>query len=669
MTLFKRNLLTLSFIGIVTLSNNIFAQKKFELSDVGKLTTMSDPQISPDGKSIVLVISKPDYSQNRYNSELVLIDIATAKRRVLTQDRPNVSQPRWSPTGQQLAFLSKTDQGKGPSQLFLLSNFGEAKQLTKTPKGVQHFAWNPNSESIAYVTADEQKNKIEIEKGFSEFEVGNNDMFIGSRPTSSHIWMVNTINAEQKRLTSGDWSLPVTIPPGAPSSPLSWSPDGTSILFVKVVSPYSGNAQTRSIQLLNVSDGSVKPITSRTKLESYPTFSPDGKSISYWYKKAGINEDINEIWVTAKPGAEGKNITSKINRDIYRTIWMPDGKSIFIGGHDDNKTSLWILSLDGTTTKIDLGNVSPTWSFWIDAAVGKNRSIAFTASEPSQPTELYYLSSVKAKPVRLTDFNKEVGTMTFGKTETLRWENDGWKHCGIVTYPVKYEKGKQYPLVLVIHGGPNAASVEQFSRLSQLLANEGYFVFEPNYRGSDNLGSEYKLAIVNDAGKGPGQDVMAGLAKLKSSGIVDTGKIGVSGWSYGGYMAVWLAGHYPGWKAVVAGAAVTDWVDQYNLSDANSSRGTAIGGSPWIGNNMQKYIDQSPITEARNIKAPTLILSNTADPRVPITQSYKLYHALKDNGTITKFIAWPVAAHNATDPVTQKERDRHWISWLNKYLK
>jgi len=141
--------------------------------------------------------------------------------------------------------------------------------------------------------------------------------------------------------------------------------------------------------------------------------------------------------------------------------------------------------------------------------------------------------------------------------------------------------------VLVVHGGPNSASVETFARFSQILANEGYFVFEPNYRGSDNLGSEYKLAIVEDAGAGPGRDVMAGLEKLKANGMIDTDKIGVSGWSYGGYMTVWLAGHYAGWKAAVAGAAVTDWLDQYNVGDANVGRAGAIGGSPWVGDNMK----------------------------------------------------------------------------------
>jgi len=656
---------------LISAQSLVYAQKKFELADYAKFTGISDPQISADGKRIVIVTSRPDYIQNRYNAELVLVDVASGKKRVLTQDRIAVSSPRWSPNGEQLAFISKVGQGKdATNQIFLLSmNGGEAKQITKALKGVQHFAWSPNGLMIAYAALNEPKNKTEIEKGVTSFEITNNDMFVGTQPLPAHIWLVNVHSSENKRLTDGDWSLPLVIPPSAPSSPFSWSPDGQTILFVKAVSAYSGDGQKRSIQMLNVADGTYKPFTERTKFEGYPNFSPDGSKVSYWYKKGNINGSINELWVANANGGEGKPISATLNRDLYLSAWMSDNKTFLIGGHNDNKTSIWTMGLDGKTTPIDLGNISPSWSFWLDATVSKTGAIAFTGTEPNKPAALYYMASTTSKPVQLTDYNNEVGKMTFGKTETIRWDNDGMKHNGIVTYPANYEKGKKYPLVLVIHGGPAAASVEQFARFPQILANEGYFVFEPNYRGSDNQGNEYKIAIVQDAGAGPGRDVMAGLEKLKATGMIDTAKIGVSGWSYGGYMTVWLAGHYGGWKAAVAGAAVTDWVDQYNFSDANIGRADALGGSPYVGDNMKKYISQSPITEARNIKAPTLILANIGDPRVPVTQSYKLYHTLIDNGTVTKFIGWPIPAHNATDPVTQMERDRLWLNWMNTYLK
>lgn len=661
-------LVTILFVfSVITVD----AQKKFETTDYAKFVSISDPQISPNGKSVVIVVSRPDYVNNRYNAELVLVDVASGKRQILTQDRYAVSSPRWSPNGEQLAFISRAGQGKEAlNQIFLLSmQGGEARQITKAPRGVQHFAWSPNSLDIAYAALNEPKNKAEVEKGFTAFEITNNDMFIGSQPQPAHIWLVNTVTAQSKRMTDGDWSLPLVIPPSAPSSPFSWSPDGKTILFVKVVSAYSGDGQKRTIQMLNLADGTYKPLSKRTKLEAYPNFSPDGSKIAYWFKKAEINESINELWVCNATGTEDKAISTQLNRDLYLSAWMPDNKNVLVGGHNDNKTSMWTMDLSGKTNPIELGSVSPSWSFWLDATISKTGAIAFTGSEPSKPVELYFMPSSTSKPIALTDYNSEVSKLTFGKTETLRWENDGLKHCGILTYPANYEKSKKYPLVLVVHGGPNAASVETFARFPQILANDGYFVFEPNYRGSDNLGAEYKLSIVQDAGAGPGRDVMAGLEKLKATGMIDHDKIAVSGWSYGGYMTVWLTGHYGGWKAAVAGAAVTDWVDQYNVSDGNVGRAGAIGGSPWVGDNMKKYIDQSPITEAKNIKAPTLVLANTGDPRVPITQSYKLYHSLIDNGTVAKFIAWQIPAHNASDPITQMERDKLWLNWMNTYLK
>ena len=157
---------------------------------------------------------------------------------------------------------------------------------------------------------------------------------------------------------------------------------------------------------------------------------------------------------------------------------------------------------------------------------------------------------------------------------------------------------RKYPLVLVIHGGPRAASLETFRSQAQLMAARGWVVFQPNYRGSDQLGSAYQRAINNDAGAGPGRDVMAGVAVVKKRGFVDESRVAVSGWSYGGYMTTWLLGHYPGWRVAVAGAPVTDWLDQYDLSDGNVAAAGSFGGSPWTGELMNAYREQSPITYA-----------------------------------------------------------------------
>ncbi len=222
--------------------------------------------------------------------------------------------------------------------------------------------------------------------------------------------------------------------------------------------------------------------------------------------------------------------------------------------------------------------------------------------------------------------------------------------------------------MLEVHGGPRAASLETFAARPQIMAGKGWIVFQPNYRGSDNLGNAYQAAIWNDAGEGPGKDVMAGVEVLKKRGIVDTTRIAVSGWSYGGYMSTWLAGRYPTvWRAAVIGAPVTNWLDQYNLGDANVRRANGFGGSPYTDTaRMRAYLEQSPMRVAPMIRAPTLIMHNLRDDRVPVTQGYELFHALRDNGVTAQFIVYPIAGHNASDPVRQRDVTRRWIDWIDR---
>jgi dipeptidyl aminopeptidase/acylaminoacyl peptidase len=272
---------------------------------------------------------------------------------------------------------------------------------------------------------------------------------------------------------------------------------------------------------------------------------------------------------------------------------------------------------------------------------------------------------------RLTDFNHEVASLALGREETIEWNGpDGFHENGVVIYPPDFTPGRRYPLVLEVHGGPRAASLETFAARPQMMAAKGWIVFQPNYRGSDNLGNKYQAAIWNDAGEGPGKDVMAGLRTLIARGIIDTTRIAVTGWSYGGYMSTWLAGRYPNmWRAAVIGAPVTNWLDQYTLGDANVRRGDAFGGSPYTDTTrMRAFLDQSPMRVAPKIRAPTLIMHNLRDDRVPVTQGYELFHALRDNRVETKFIVYPIAGHNAADPVRQRDVTRRWIEWVETHF-
>ncbi len=645
--------------------------RRIELDDLGKLVGVSDPQIAPDGRSIVIVVSRPNYEKNRLDRELVLVEIATGKQRVLTQERIHVGQPRWSPTGDRLAFLDTVGSGKEAlHQIFVLPmNGGEAKRITDAPKGVQHFAWKPDGSALAYATADEPANKKEIEKGESAFEVGNNDFLTTEAPTPTHVWSVPAEGGKATRLTSGPSGVATVEPPGPPSSPLSWSPDGKSLLIVRQALPHDGDNDQTTVQILDVASLKTTPLTGRKSLEMVPSFSPEGSSVAYWYPRDGDPNNVMEIWVAPTAGGKGACLTRKLDRCLLHSVWTPDGKALLVGGHDGTHAAFWLYPLVGEPRRLELGRVCPSWMYQMDATIGRGGVVAFTGSEPGHPTELYYLASPSGTPRQLTDFNAEVASRSLGKVETMTWKVGGdFQADGVVTYPPDFNAEKKYPLVLLIHGGPQSASVERFDAWAQLIAASGKVVFQPNYRGSDHLGNAYQRAIVGDWGQGPGEDVLAGVEALKKRGFVDEKRIAVTGWSYGGYMTSWLIGHYHVWKTAIAGAAVTDWADMYNLGDGNVQGRYLFGGSPWKGDFERLFREQSPITYARKIKTPTLILSTTGDARVPITQSYQLYHALKANGVPVKFVAYPVAGHFPGDPVRQKDLFRRWVAWLDEQM-
>lgn len=643
--------------------------ERFSLNSIAKLARVSDPQISPDGRSIACLVSRPNYDENTYKAQLVLIDTAAGTHRQLTQDRKGLGSPRWSPSGDRLAFLATGTNTK--AQIFLLPmNGGEARELTHAAQGVQQFTWKPDGSAIAFATADEPPKVTGEERHNRSFEAGNDAYLVQAAPTPTHVWLISAEGGEARRLTSGSWSLPTTQPPSSPASPLAWSPDGRLLAYVKAPTPHTGDLGESAIQILDLASGESRALTGRSKYEGYPTFSPDGSRIAYWFPRDGETKNVSDVHVARSAGGDGVNVTRGIDRNIMRSVWLADSKSLLVGANDRTGVGLWVQPIDGAARRVDLGSVVPASAFWVDLTVANNGSIAFAGSEPLHPPEVYFMASPAAQPRRLTDFNAAAAALELGRTKGIRWPcPDGFECDGVLTFPPDFSEGRKYPLVLYVHGGPRAASKDAFSSRAQLLAAQGWVVFEPNYRGSDNLGNAFQAAIWNDAGDGPGRDVMAGVERLRGESWVDAGRIAVSGWSYGGYMTTWLIGHYPAvWRCAIAGAAVTDLNDQYNLGDANVRRGQALGGSPWKDDRMKAYEQQSPISQAHRIVTPTLILSDTGDARVTVTQSFKLFHALKDNGVETRMFLYPVSGHSPSDPVHSRDVDRRWIEWLAKYL-
>lgn len=326
-----------------------------------------------------------------------------------------------------------------------------------------------------------------------------------------------------------------------------------------------------------------------------------------------------------------------------------------------------LYQLDGAnSTKINVGELASVGSFSMSA----DGSMVFTATRKDYPVEVYFKKDLEAVPVQLTDFNYFLKDIKLGMQEGIEWSSgDGLTPTGIITYPPDFDPEKKYPLVLQIHGGPSASSLLGFSPVTQAMAAKGWIVFQPNYRGSTNLGNTFQSAISKNPSEGPGHDVITGVNVSKEKSYVDENKIAVSGWSYGGWMTSWLIGRYPDvWTAAVAGAAPVDFTDMYSLNDLNRMRRHSIVESPYVGDNLSWSYKNSPISNFSKLKTPTLIMSKTGDARVTITGSYKLYGALRDNNVPIEFIAYPGPGHFPRDPVRSLDVYTRWVEWLVRYL-
>jgi dipeptidyl aminopeptidase/acylaminoacyl peptidase len=616
---------------------------------------VSSLALSPDGAAAIVVTSRPNYDENRFDRTLVLVDLRTGGERELTPHRPGVGQPRWSPSGDRLAFLDKGEDDDGRQVFVLPLVGGEARQATRAPEGVQVFQWSADGMHILYTTAESPEELEGEERHNKSFEVGDNSYLTREAPRSAHLWRIPAAGGDAERLTEGVTSIEGFVV----------SPDGQSVALEVIPLPHSGEGIRTTVQMLDLGSGELRDFAGDPPV--YPQrFSPDGSYLAY-IRTRGAEPYFHPwgIFVKQVDGGEEVNATAHIDRSLGSMGWLPDARSILVIGTDLTANTFWHQPLDGAPQRLDLGEVHPVSG----PAIADDGTVVFVGRETHRPSELYAMKAGDWEPQRLTGFNDALAEMKLGRVETVTWNGpDGFRQNGVLTYPPDFEEGRRYPLVLNIHGGPMGTSTEAFSTFNQIMAAQGWLVFGPNYRGSSTQGKAFQSAVINDAGEGPGRDVMSGVAAVKALGIVDDTRVAVSGWSYGGYMTAWLTAHYDGWAAAMAGAAVTDWFDWYNMADMNVWAGFGLGGSPWLNDNAINYWRQSPMAYAHQIRTPTLILSTTGDERVTVSQSYKLYHALKDNGVEVKFIAYPVPGHFPPDPVHQRDLRRRWVEWIAEHF-
>lgn len=480
--------------------------------------------------------------------------------------------------------------------------------------------------------------------------------------------------ASARTMTLDDVKGIVTI------SDVQLRPDGKQILYVASHGDYKSDTVARALTLYDLADGSQRVLASDRSGLASPAWSPDGAYVAFLAADAG---GVQQLWVMDMRGGDSRAVSSA-PRGVDSFAWRPDSRTLLYTTSDapanasDVKQHLdafavgeqafnvrsappvmrvWTADVDADTNALAPAN-EQSMPLATPAINAPNGATAFAQSDAQRPSELYYRASPSAPVRRLTDDNAAIATLDFGKTKAIAWKApSGSAWSGTFTYPpgVACVAPKPCPLVLLIPGGPVGVP-GTFSALAQLLAARGYAVLQP--MPADTVGAA------------AADDLAAGVTSLEAHGVADPNRVAVGGWWYGGYVTAWLIGHQHFWKAAVAGSPITNWVDQYALSQSNVLTRNHFGGaSPFVGDGMKRYLEASPMTYAWSITTPTLILADVHDAEVPITNSYDLYHALADRGTPVQFIAYPVSGNYPADPVQQLDVLRRWVDWMAEYLK
>jgi dipeptidyl aminopeptidase/acylaminoacyl peptidase len=643
------------------------------LKDYRALVRIDSPRFSPDGQQIAFLTILSDFVHDRYDATLQVMDATGGKSRLLVHGMLDLQMPRWSPDGRTIAFIATV--GNEKPQIYTVPAVGGAPQkLTDAPNGVQQFAWSPDGNTVAYVAPDDSPLTAKDRDTHHDlFTIHHDDYLISEPPVPSHIWLLPLKSGKARQLTRGSTSALETAPPfgGGITAP-AWSADGRWIVYTQQANANDSDSDRTAIAAVNVATGEEHLITGKRSYEYAPLFAPKGDAIAYLYPHGPGPVSVMDLFITSPNDGSARDISADLDRDLAANFaWLPDGRGLVGIANDHVGAKLYVQPLEAQGHALDLGDLNP-----LHVAVSSRGALAVVADNATEAPELYLLRTLNSHPTRLTDFNSSFNAYTYPRSVEVEWRApDGQLNDGILTYPNDYKPGKRYPLVVFSHGGPEAASTEDFNTgeigpLRHLFAADGFLVFEPNYRGSDNLGSAHEHAIYRDPDEGPDSDVISGIEMLEKKDLVDTSRIAAVGHSYGGYMTSWLISHHHFWRCAVVADGVTDWTEEYELTGAGNLAWTrdSLGGSPWDKQSADLYRTGSPITYAGEITTPTLILSGTADITVPITESFALYHALSSRHVPVEFIGIPGAHHSPQDPVHRELYYQAIHEWVIKYL-
>jgi dipeptidyl aminopeptidase/acylaminoacyl peptidase len=641
-------------IALVLAIGAYAGEKKFTYEDIANIKGLSDPRISPDGNYIAYVVTETDVEKSSTNSDIWLVPTRGVERIKLTNSPRNDGSPRWSPSGKKIAFISGRS---GKNQVWLISPFGgEAIKLTDAETGVSRFVWAPDGKRIAYLAKDAET-KEEKEKKKKKDDA----IVVDERFKMSHIWIIDIETKKARRLTDGDFDV----------GSFSFSPDGEKIAFSASPTPRVPDYYNSDIYSISAEGGKPEKLVSTKGPDSNPRFSPDGKHIAYISQGGNAEWWVNSyVFAIPSEGGEPRNITQRFDEEIYDFLFSPDSRYIYFGGGKGATNQLFRVRVrDGKLLQITGGN-GVFSSFTLS---GAGKMVTYIYQDPINPPEVYCSQVASFSRGRsLTDTNPQLKEFAYGETELIDWKSvDNLKIEGVLVKPVGYTEGKRYPLLVIVHGGPAGVfslgfRVRRGVYPIQMFAQKGYLVLMPNPRGSGNYGEEFRKANLRDWGGKDYQDIMAGVDHLIEEGMADSERMGIMGWSYGGFMTSWVITKTRRFKAASVGAGVTNLYSFVGITDIPEFMRSYFKAYPW--EDPAVYMGHSAMYSIKNAGTPTLIQQGKEDARVPAPQSRELYIALKRLGVPVTYVVYPRQEHGIREPKFIIDAMRRNFNWFNQHI-
>ncbi|MEO8358883.1 MAG: S9 family peptidase [Vicinamibacteria bacterium] len=619
------------------------------------LKRVSQPTLSADGTRVAYVVRKANWDENAFENEIWLADARSGKSAVFTQSKKSSDAPAFSPDGTTLAFLSDRD---GKRQIYTVSlSGGESKKLTSAEEGIARFAYSHDGRRIAFVANDPKPDAVK------ERQKLYGDVIIEDEATNpAHLHVIPADGGDGKRLTSGTFVV----------GSFDWSPDDREIAFDFSQSSDVSFSVTANISVVNTETATVRPLVTQDGPDANPRFSPDGTQVafstammevaSFFYKNGRI------AVIQAKGGGAITALSTSFDEDPQLVAWTKSG--LYLAA--SQKTESALFKLDPATrviSRISLSQpISSGFSFGREGS-----DVAFVGSSGASYPEVYVGPVGDGAAHKVSNVGGDLASLTLGKSEVVSWKSaDGTIIEGVLRKPEGYKPGTAAPLIVVIHGGPTGVSrpslfAGTYVYPIELWLSKGALILEPNYRGSAGYGEAFRSLNVRNLGVGDAWDVLSGVDSLITKGLVDKAKVGVAGWSQGGYISAFLTTHDSArFRAVSVGAGISNWVTYYVSTDIHPFTRQYLKATPW--DDPEIYRKTSPMTYIKGAKAPTLIQHGDADQRVPVSDALELYQGLRDQSVETRLALYKGFGHSLNKPKALRHAMQENLDWFDKYL-